>query len=388
MRCHRGGPHSLPVSYFAQHYFQSDGGVIITASHNPASFNGFKISLNRECLQGADIQTLRHLAESGDFETGSGSLREGDAIEPYVAHLLGTLNIARPVKVAVDGGNGCFGIVGPRVLRQLGQEPWELYTEPDGTFPNHHPDPTLPENLTDLIACVQQEGAELGIGFDGDMDRIGVVDEKGTIVWGDRFMILFARDLLKRHPGACILGEVKCSQSLFDEIKKSGGQPEMTAVGHSLIKKKMKETGALLAGEMSGHIFFADEFFGFDDALYAACRLLRILAESPLSLSQMLEDIPATVTTPEIRIDCADETKFEVVENIRQHFNGRYDLVDIDGIRMNFGDGWALVRASNTQPALTLRFEAGTAERLQEIRGIIEEPLARFCPPQTIPRAC
>lgn len=374
-----------PVSYFAQHHFNSDGGVIVTASHNPASFNGFKVSLGRECLLGPEIQTLRRIAEDGDFiNTGGGSIKTVDVIEPYTAHLQDSLALSRPVKVVVDGGNGCFGIVGPRVLRNLGLQPIELYTEPDGSFPNHHPDPTLPENLVDLIARVKEEGAELGIGFDGDMDRIGVVDENGDIVWGDQLMILFARDLLTRHPGSAILGEVKCSQSLFDEINKQGGRAEMTAVGHSLIKKRMKETGALLAGEMSGHIFFADEYFGFDDALYAACRLLRILADSPLPLSKMLGGLPETATTPEIRIDCPDETKFTVVENLRRHLSSRYELVDIDGVRVNFGDGWALVRASNTQPALTLRFEAQTGERLLEIRRLVEETLARFLPPAAV----
>ncbi|QPJ62473.1 MAG: phosphomannomutase/phosphoglucomutase [Candidatus Nitronauta litoralis] len=369
-----------PVSYFAQHHFKSDGGIMITASHNPATFNGFKVSINRECLVGDEIQSLRQLVEKQDFDSGQGSLKKIDAIQPYRKFLQESLKFPRPIKVVVDGGNGCFGVVGPSVLRNLGVDLVELHTQPDGTFPNHHPDPTLPENLKDLVEKVRQEGAEVGIGFDGDMDRIGVVDEKGKIIWGDQLMILFARDLLKRFPGAKILGEVKCSQSLFKQIEEYGGIPEMTAVGHSLIKKTMKSTGALLAGEMSGHIFFADEFFGFDDALYAACRLLRILGDSPIPLSQMLADIPETSTTPEIRRDCPDELKFEVVENMRKYLEERYEIVNIDGVRINFEDGWALVRASNTQPALTLRFEAKTPHRLKEIQEIIEKPLMQFCP--------
>ena len=290
------------------------------------------------------------------------------------------LNIPRKVKVVVDGGNGCFGITGPQLLKKLGLDPIEIFCEPDGTFPNHHPDPTVEENLAGLIEKVRSENAELGIGFDGDADRIGVVDEKGNILWGDQLLTIFARDILSRNPGATIVGEVKCSQNLYQDIEKHGGVPVMAPAGHSLIKKKMKETNALLAGEMSGHVCFSDNYFGFDDAIFAAGRILQIIAQSSMKVSEMLADLPETAYTPEIRIDCPDDKKFEIVRELTESFRRQYEVVDIDGVRINFGDGWALIRASNTQPVLVLRFEAKTRDRLDELVGIIKEQIDKYKP--------
>ncbi len=369
-----------PVAYFALHHLEPDGGVMITGSHNPSEFNGFKISHGKNSLYGEKIQELRGLIEKGDFETGSGSQDEKEVKQAYMDKIASVIQIPRKVKVVADGGNGCFGIVGPQLLKRLGMDVVELYCEPDGSFPNHHPDPTVEKNLQDLIARVKEEKAELGIGFDGDADRIGLVDEQGGIIWGDHLLILLARDLLAKHPGATVVGEVKCSQNLFNDIRQKGGTPVMSAAGHSLIKKRMKETGALLAGEMSGHVCFADNYYGFDDAIYAACRILEIVATSKQKLSQMLADVPVTAYTPEIRTDCPDDKKFKIVKQMTEHFREKYDVVDIDGVRINLDDGWALIRASNTQPVLVLRFEANTQERLKEIVALVQKPLKQFAP--------
>ncbi len=369
-----------PVSYFSLHHLKPDAGVMITGSHNPPEFNGIKISYNSHSVYGKQIQELLGLILKNDFESGSGKVEQKDVLEDYIEKITGIIKIPRPVKVILDGGNGCFGIVGPKLIRRLGLDPIELYCEPDGQFPNHHPDPTIPEYMADLMARVKSEKAELGIGFDGDADRIGVIDEKGNLLWGDQLLILFARDILKRHPGSTIVGEVKCSRNLFNEIRKNGGEPVMAPAGHSLIKKKMRETNALLAGEMSGHICFADDYYGFDDAIYAACRILQIIAGSDKTLSEMLADVPQTASTPEIRIDCPDDQKFEIVRELTEYFRERYDVVDIDGVRINFDDGWGLIRASNTQPVLVLRFEAGSQEKLKELVQIVKEPMSKYEP--------
>ena len=357
---------------------------MITGSHNPPEFNGFKISHRLHSLYGKRIQELRELIERNDFESGSGTLVQKNILQDYVQDICDSINISRPVKVVVDGGNGCFGIVGPELLKRAGADITELYCEPDGNFPNHHPDPTVAKYLVDLIAKVKEEGAELGIGFDGDADRIGVVDDKGNILWGDQLLMLFARDLLKRKPGATIVGEVKCSQNLFKDIERHGGTAVMSAAGHSLIKKKMQETNALLAGEMSGHVCFADEYYGFDDAIYAACRILRIVASSEMKISEMLADVPKTASTPEIRVDCPDDRKFEIVRELTESFREHYDVIDIDGVRINFENGWALIRASNTQPVLVLRFEANTADQMDEIVSIIRSAMSRYEPVVTL----
>jgi phosphomannomutase/phosphoglucomutase len=311
-------------------------------------------------------------------------LKHKNILEDYIQGICDLVQIPRSVKVVVDGGNGCFGIVGPKLLNKIGVNITELYCEPDGKFPNHHPDPTVAKNMVDLIDKVKEEGAELGIGFDGDADRIGIVDEKGNILWGDQLLMIFARDILKRNPGATIVGEVKCSQNLFKDIEAHGGTAVMSAAGHSLIKKKMQETNALLAGEMSGHICFSDEYYGFDDAIYAACRILKIVASSKEKVSAMLADVPKTAATPEIRVNCPDENKFEIVHELTESFRDKYDVIDIDGVRIKFDNGWALIRASNTQPVIVFRFEANNADHLDEIISIIRKAISKYEPVVTL----
>ena len=367
-----------PVAYFSLHHLKPDGGVMITGSHNPSEFNGFKISNGLHSLYGESIQELRRLIDSDDFELGSGKLSKDNVLEDYIQGIFNRVKVSRSVKVVVDGGNGCFGIVGPQLLKRIGANIVELYCEPDGNFPNHHPDPTVEKNMLDLSKKVKEERAELGIGFDGDADRIGIVDENGKILWGDQLLMIFARDILKHNPGATIVGEVKCSQNLFKDIEGHGGTAVMSAAGHSLIKKKMQETNSLLAGEMSGHICFADDYYGFDDAIYAACRILQIVASSKIKVSEMLLDVPKTEATPEIRVDCPDDRKFEIVRELTESFSKNYDVIDIDGVRINFGEGWALIRASNTQPVIVFRFEANNAGRLADIISIVRKAVSKY----------
>jgi len=367
-----------PVSYFSLFHLEPDGGVMITGSHNPPEFNGLKISLGKHSMYGEQIRKLLSLIEKKDFESGQGIAEDKDVKSAYMEKIAEGINIPRKVRFVADGGNGCFGLVGLDLFRKCGQDAIELYCEPDGAFPNHHPDPTVEENLQDLISRVKQEKAELGIGFDGDADRIGVVDENGNIIWGDQLLTLFSRHILRDNPGATIVGEVKCSQNLFKDIEKNGGKPVMSAAGHSLIKNKMRETKALLAGEMSGHVCFSDRYYGYDDATYAACRVLEIVANADRPLSELLADLPETASTPELRIHCPDDKKFEVVRELTEKFRQSYEVIDIDGVRVNFGDGWALVRASNTQPALTLRFEAANADRLKELVRIVREEMQSY----------
>jgi phosphomannomutase/phosphoglucomutase len=366
-----------PLLYFSLFHLDVAGGIAVTGSHNPPQFNGFKVAVGQATIYGEQIQELRRIIEKGDYAQGRGNLTSQDVTQPYLAEVKKRLGrFSRPVKVVVDAGNGCGGLTAPGLLRDLGAEVVELYTEPDGTFPNHHPDPTVVEYLQDLIATVEAEKAELGVAYDGDADRIGVVDEKGNIIWGDQLMILFSREVLAKHPGSPIIFEVKCSQALPEEIEKHGGQPIMWRTGHSLIKEKMKKEHSPLAGEMSGHLFFADEYYGYDDAVYASARIIRLLADSPQTISEMLSDVPKYYSTPEIRTDCPDEEKFAVVAKLADYFKQHYDVIDVDGVRVLFGDGWGLVRASNTQPVLVLRFEARTPERLEEIKKIMGDKLA------------
>ena len=363
-----------PLLYFSLFQLPVDGGVMITASHNPSEYNGFKLCIGRETIYGAEIQKLRAILEAEDFVTGRGQASMVDDIIPRYKEFVRTnVHLSSPVRCVIDAGNGTAALVAPDLIRSLGCEVTELYCTPDGNFPNHHPDPTIESNLVDLISTVRDQKAQVGLAFDGDSDRLGVVDENGNVLWGDQILLIFARDILKRRSGGTIIFEVKCSKSLEEQIRKSGGQPIMWKAGHSLIKGKMKETGAMLAGEMSGHLFFADEYFGYDDAIYAAARLLRILSATNVPLSQFLKDVPKTYTTPEIRVDCPDESKFMVTEAVKEHYRSQgYSLIDVDGVRISFGDGWGLVRASNTQPALVLRFEADTPGRLKEIREAVE----------------
>jgi phosphomannomutase/phosphoglucomutase len=365
-----------PVFYFSLFHLDQEGGMMITGSHNPPEFNGFKVCVGKETLYGEEIQNLRKVVEAGRFIKGKGSISFQDVIPAYQNFILNNIHLMRKLQVVVDSGNGTAGAVAPKILRDLGCQVIDLYSQVDGRFPNHHPDPTLPENMKDLISKVKETSAEVGIGYDGDADRIGAVDHLGNIIWGDQLMILFSREVLRSHPGATIISEIKCSQNLYDNIAKHGGRGIMWRAGHSLIKSKMKEEKALLGGEMSGHIFFADRYFGYDDAIYASCRLLEILSQSQRKIPELLSDVPKTYTTPEIRIDCPEDRKFPLVERVRESFRKDYPIVDVDGVRVIFPDGWGLVRASNTQPVLVLRFEARSAERLQEIRTLVENRVA------------
>ncbi len=367
-----------PALYFSQFHLDVDGGVMITASHNPSAFNGFKLCQGKTTLFGPQIQQIQTLIQQDDAIQGSGSLSfHDDFLSDYLQFFVGHFGrFRRDKRVVVDCGNGAAALIAPQILEALGCEVIPLYCEPDGRFPNHHPDPTVPENLSDLIAEVKRCRADVGIAFDGDGDRIGAVDERGDIVWGDSLTLLFAEKILAAHPGAAIISEVKASQVLYDEVTRLGGRAVMWKAGHSLIKAKMKETGALLAGEMSGHLFFADRYFGYDDAVYAACRLMEILAGEDRPLSSYFARLPKRHTTPEIRVECPDARKFEVVERCRAHFSTKYKTIDIDGIRMLCDGGWGLIRASNTQPALVLRFEADQASRLsamqQEVAAFLQ----------------
>ena len=368
-----------PVLYHTVFTRDVDGGVMITGSHNPPDHNGFKICLGKQTLFGSQIQEIKQIAFSGEFSKGAGQVEQIEVLDDYIRDIRSRISLGdRKLKAVVDGGNGMGGVTGVPVYEQLGVELIKLFTEPDSNFPNHHPDPTVTENLQDCIRAVKDSGADLGIAFDGDGDRIGVVDETGRIIWGDELMVLLSREILKENSGATIIAEVKCSQNLFDDIAAHGGKPLMWKAGHSLIKAKMKETDAALAGEMSGHIFFADRFYGFDDATYAGARVLEILSKTDKKLSELLADLPATFSTPELRVDCADERKFEVVARIAEEFSKTNEVITIDGARILFDGGWGLVRASNTQAILVLRFEADSEENLAKIRETVETKVQEF----------
>ena len=364
-----------PLLYFAQVHLKSDGAIMNTGSHNPPEYNGFKTVAGGAAIYGEQIQEIRRLMETGDFETGDGSRREIDIASEYIDEVSKQFHFSRRVKIVVDAGNGTAGPVMRRLLAKLNVDPVEMYFEMDGNFPNHHPDPTLPENLEDLTEAVKREGAEMGLAFDGDSDRLGAVDENGHVVYGDMLMLIFAREILERKPGATFIGEVKCSQVMYDELNRLGGRAIMYKTGHSLIKAKMKEEHAELAGEMSGHMFFKDRYFGFDDALYAACRLIEIVANSGRPLSAQTAALPKMVSTPEIRIDCPDEEKAGVVAHVYQQFKDRRKVIDVDGVRVIFPRGWGLLRASNTQPVLVMRFEAENEALLHQYREEVEEAL-------------
>lgn len=364
------------------------GGVQITASHNPGDQNGLKMMIGSRTLSGESIQTLKNLVlklsnqPAGEFRNQvTGELTEFDAHSAYLAELISRsrshVKENHGLKVVIDGGNGVGGLIGPQLLRELGCEVVEIYTEPDGRFPNHHPDPTVVENLVDLQAKVLSEGADLGISFDGDADRLGVVDEAGRPIFGDMLLILYGRQLLSEVERPVIIADVKCSQLFFDVLRQEGAETIMSKTGHSLIKARLKELKAHLAGEMSGHMFFAHRYFGFDDAMHASARLIEILSQERRPLSSLLADLPEVVSTPEIRLDCPDEIKFLVAKRAQSAFP-EYQTTTIDGVRVRFAEGWGLVRASNTQPALVLRFEAGNASQLQSYRKIVEGRLEQL----------
>src|SRR5580698_1718423 len=364
-----------PLTYFSAVHLKADGAIMITGSHNPAEFNGFKTVCGSGTLHGETIQQVRQLIETGDFATGAGTHQTADISDAYLDAVAPQFQFPRRIKVVADAGNGTAGPLLHRLLERLNCDATELFFEMDGRFPNHHPDPTVPANLKHLQDAVKAQKADLGIAFDGDSDRIGAVDENGEVIYGDMLLLIFGREILTRKPGATFIGEVKCSQVLYAELKKLGGNPIMYKTGHSLIKAKMKEEHAELAGEMSGHMFFADRYFGYDDALYAACRLMEIVAASGKPLSAQLAGFPKMVSTPELRIDCPDETKFEVVARVAAQLKKTHNVIDVDGVRVVCEHGWGLLRASNTQPVLVMRFEASDAGLLAAYQGEIEAAL-------------
>lgn len=362
-----------PVLYWAVQRFGAEGGVQITGSHNPPEYNGFKMLAGGKSFFGEQIQKLKARIIDSSYSEGSGSLEEREVLDDYVADVVGRFELPRPVKVVVDCGNGAGSLVAVRLLEGIGAEVIPLYCESDGTFPNHHPDPTVDEYIVDLIQAVKDEGAELGVGFDGDADRIGAVDENGRIVRGDLLLLLFALDVIERDgPGQSLVFDVKCSQAVPEVLEAHGGNPVMWMTGHSLIKEKMKETGAPVAGELSGHICFADDYYGFDDAPYAACRLVDLLARSDRSLSELVDEFPRYESTPEIRVEVPEDRKFAIVERAVEAFSRDHEVIDVDGARVLFEGGWGLLRASNTQPVLVLRYEARTVEQLERIREAME----------------
>ncbi len=371
-----------PLVYFSLFHLEREvqGGVMITGSHNAKEYNGFKICLGQTSIHGERIQDLRCLIEADDFEEGQGGYRERPVLRDYIDTVKKGLWFPHTrIKVVVDCGNGTAGPVAIPLLTELGFDVIPMFAEMDGNFPNHHPDPTEPHNLEALQKRVLTVGAAVGVAYDGDADRIGLIDERGQVLFGDKILILLARKLLEWEPGAAIVGEVKCSQTLFDDITARGGRAIMSQVGHSLIKARMKEEGALLAGEMSGHIFFKHRYFGYDDAIYATCRVLEVLARDSRPLSAQLEDLPQTYSTPEIRLQCPDEKKFSVVASLQAQFKADPSVravIDIDGARVVWGDGWGLVRASNTEPVLVVRCEAGSEAGLARIRQAIEGSVA------------
>ncbi len=367
-----------PVFYFAILHLGCQGGVMITASHNPPEYNGFKVCDGFDAISGEEVQELRKIMEKGEFATGAGKVDVCNVIGPYGEFVLKDVRVGRKFRIGVDGGNAVGGPVALPILEKLGCEVYPLYCEMDGTYPNHQPDPAVMENLKDLRELVLDNRLDLGIAYDGDCDRLGVLNHRGEVVLGDKLMVIFARDILSRRPEATILSEVKCSRTLFEDIEKHGGKAIMWRSGHSLIKAKMRETDAVLGGEMTGHICFKDRYPGYDDAIYASCRLLEILAATGKTIPELLEGIPLTHATPEIRVECPDETKFEVAERAKRYFQEEgFRVVDIDGARIEFPDGWGLVRASNTQPAIVLRYEANTPERMEEIRALVENAVGR-----------
>ena len=366
-----------PTLYFSVIHLKTDGGMMITASHNPSQYNGFKMRRGEDAVFGEAIQEIRKIIEDGTFEVGEGSRREQHVVEDYLNAIKNRIRLKRPLKVVADAGNGTTGPIVTPLLKALGCELSELYCEPDGNFPHHLPDPTVGKYLTDLIAKVRETGADVGVGYDGDGDRLGAVDEKGGIVFGDQLLSLFTQDVLQTKK-ASVVFDVKCSQALIETIGQCGGTPVMWKTGYPNIQAKMKETRAPVGGEMSGHFYFMDDYFGFDDGIFASCRLLQLLSDTDEPFSQLLRRIPHYPSTPEIRVDCSEEDKFRIVQELKDYFKSQYETIDIDGIRILFEDGWALIRASNTQPILVLRFEAKTFERMEVIKTIVKDRLRAY----------
>lgn len=370
---------ATPVLYYAIWRMGMDGGAMITASHNPSQYNGCKLNLGLASVYAEELQKVLKIIQGGEFAAGKGDYKKTSIDQDYLDYIVENIKLPRPVKVAIDGGNGMGGSYLPKVLKRLGCEVKEMYCEPDGTFPNHHPDPTIEKNMADLSQAVVDGGYELGIGLDGDADRIGVVDEKGKMLFGDQILNILARGYLEQNPGRTIIADVKCSKNLYDDIRKRGGKAIMYKTGHANIKMRMKELGVEFAGEMSGHVFLADRYLGFDDAIYAACRFLEIVSKKEEPVSAYLADQPKMFNTPELHIKCEDERKFDVVAKVCEEFKAEgYDVNDIDGARITFDDGWGLVRASNTTPVLVTRFEAESEARMNEIRELVEGKIRKY----------
>ena len=374
------GMEPTPCLSFATHHLSVGGGIQITGSHNPPEFNGFKITRGRESIFGEEIQQIRARLENGHLHRADspGTFEEVDIFPAYLERVTAGRKLDRPVKMVLDAGNGVAGPAASRVLRAIGTEVVELFCEPDGSYPNHHPDPTIPENLEALIATVAETGAEAGIALDGDGDRIGAVDATGRIIWGDELLILFSQEILPRRQGEAIVFDVKCSSRLAKAVEDMGGRPVMSATGHSLIRARLLKEKAPLAGELSGHIFFEDDYLGYDDAIYAAVRLVHLLSQKNRTLADLMADLPSSIATPELRIDCTDEEKFQIVEELKAHFRKISETVEVDGVRVNFPKGWGLIRASNTQPVLVCRIEADDEASLAAYRREIFENLRKF----------
>lgn len=375
-----------PALYYAASVSVGKSGVMLTGSHNPPDYNGFKVVIAGDTLANEQILALHTRLKTNDLTWGEGSIERVDILPRYHAEITGDIKLAKKLKVVVDCGNGAAGVIAPQLLEALGCEVIPLFCEVDGNFPNHHPDPGKPENLVDLIAKVKETHADLGLAFDGDGDRVGVVTNTGTIVFPDRLLMLFARDVLARNPNVEIIFDVKCTRRLTSLIKEYGGRPLMWKTGHSLLKKKMKETGALLAGEMSGHIFFKERWFGFDDGIYSAARLLEILSKQEQTAEELFETFPNDISTPEINIDVTDESKFSIIDALHDaQWGETAELTSIDGVRVDYPQGWGLVRASNTTPVLVLRFEADTEAELQRIKAVFHAQLKRVAPDLQLP---
>ena len=366
-----------PAFYFSVIHLQTDGGIMVTASHNPPHYNGFKMRRGERAVFGEEIQEIRKIIEMGSFTVGKGRSETRDTVDDYLSAITNRIRLKRPLKVVADAGNGTAGPLVARVLKDLGCELIELYCEPDGTFPHHLPDPTVASNLVDLIAKVKETGADVGVAYDGDGDRLGAVDETGSIVWGDQLLSLFSMEILQGKP-APVVFDVKCSQALIETVKQCGGIPVMWKTGYPNIQAKMIEVQAPVGGEMSGHFYFMDDYFGFDDGIFTSCRLLQLISNTDQSLSELLQVLPHYQSTPEIRAECPEKEKFTIVQELTSYFKERYATIDVDGIRILFEDGWALIRASNTQPIIVLRFEAKTQERMEEIQKIVRDRLRAY----------
>jgi len=367
-----------PVAYYSYFHLDIDGGIMITGSHNPPEYNGLKVAAGKTSIYGDEILKLYEIAEKGDFPSGKGSVEKYNIKEHYIKEVCNKISIKKEINFAIDAGNGAAGLVAPAAFKNLGLNPIELYCKPDGNFPNHHPDPTVDENLEELIRIVKDKKLDIGIAYDGDADRIGIIDNKGNIIRGDILTGILAKDVLSRNKGAKIVFDVKCSQGLEEYINKYGGEPVMWKTGHSLLKNKMKEIGSLFSGEMSGHLFFGENYYGFDDAIFASLKFVEVLSKSDKTFAEMVDEFPKYYSTPEIRAESTEKDKTKIVEKAKEYFTKKHKTITIDGVRIVYPDGWGLIRQSNTQPVIVLRFEAKSKDRLEEIKNEIVNKLKEF----------